>query len=231
MLLFSGVVIKLFNTIHLQLSITIFFVAIMSINPLIDNYIEKAKPFAQPILHHLRYLVHKACPTVEENIKWGMPSFEYKGLMCGFAAFKQHCTFGFWKAALMSDPTLMYNAKSEIAMGHLGKITSLKDLPADKKIIGYIKEAMRLNDDDIKLPKKTSTKKHVVIPVELTIALKKNKIALQVFETFSTSNKRDYADWITEAKTETTRCKRIEQAVAWIAESKPRNWKYMKEYR
>lgn len=204
----------------------------MPFNPAVDAYIEKAQPFAQPIMHHLRELVHKACPSVEEKLKWGMPSFEYKGLMCGFASFKQHCTFGFWKAALMSDPALMDTAKSEVAMGHLGRITSLKDLPPDKKIIGYIKEAMKLNDEGIKLTKpKPKEKKELIIPKDILTAIKKNKDAQACFEKFSPSSKREYADWITEAKTDATRQSRLKQAIEWIAEGKPRNWKYMKEYR
>lgn len=204
----------------------------MNTNPLVDNYIQKALPYAQPIIIHLRKLVHKACPAVEEKIKWGMPSFEYKGLMCGFAAFKNHCTFGFWKAALMKDSMLMENAKSEVAMGHLGRITSLKDLPSDAKIMAYIKEAMKLNDDGIKVVKpKTTQKKDLVIPKEIIVPISQNKKAFINFEAFSTSNKRDYIEWIIEAKTDTTKNKRLAQAIEWIAEGKPRNWKYMKEYR
>lgn len=204
----------------------------MNTNPLVDDYIQKAQPYAQPIIIHLRKLVHKACPTVEEKIKWGMPSFEYKGLMCGFAAFKNHCTFGFWKASLMKDPMLMENAKSEVAMGHLGRITSLKDLPSDAKIIGYIKEAMKLNDEGVKVLKpKTTIKKELTIPNDILIFIKKNKKAFLFFEAFSTSNKRDYIEWITEAKTDATREKRLTQAIEWIAEGKPRNWKYIKEYK
>lgn len=204
----------------------------MNTNPLVDEYIKNAQPYAQPIIVHLRKLVHKACPTVEEKIKWGMPSFEYKGLMCGFAAFKNHCTFGFWKASLMKDPMLMANAKSEVAMGHLGRITSLKDLPGDAKIIGYIKEAMKLNDEGTKVVKpKTTVKKELIIPNDILISIKKNKKAFLFFEAFSISNKRDYIEWITEAKTDATREKRLTQAIEWIAEGKPRNWKYMKEYK
>lgn len=120
---------------------------------IIDAYIEKSAGFAQPILNHLRELVHKTCPEVEEKIKWGFPHFDYKGeMMCSMAAFKQHAVFGFWKAALMKDPALAETAKSEVAMGHLGRVISLKDLPADKKITAWIKEAMELNDKGIKLP-------------------------------------------------------------------------------
>ncbi len=204
----------------------------MPTNPAIDQYINKVKPFAQPILTHLRKLVHQACPTAEETIKWGMPSFEYKGLMCGFAAFKQHCTFGFWKASLMSDPMLMQNAKTEDSMGHLGRITSIKDLPSDKKILDYIKEAMKLNDDGIKVVKaKPITQKELIIPAEIIAVIKKNKRAFATFENFSTSNKREYIDWINEAKTEATKEKRLMQAIEWMQEGKPRNWKYMKEYK
>ena len=133
----------------------------------IDNYIAKSADFAKPILLHLRELVHKTCPQVEEKIKWGFPHFDYKGeMMCSMAAFKQHAVFGFWKAALMKDPVLVEIAKSEVAMGHLGRITSLKDLPADKKLVAWIKEAMELNDNGIKLPAKTivKEKKEIIVP-------------------------------------------------------------------
>ena len=204
----------------------------MHTNPAIDQYINKVQPYAKPILMHLRKLVHQACPTVEETIKWGMPSFEYKGLMCGFAAFKQHCTLGFWKASLMSDPMLMENAKTEDSMGHLGRISSIKDLPSDKKIIAYIKEAMKLNDDGVKIMKaKPITQKELIIPAEIIAIIKKNKKAFATFESFSTSNKREYIDWFNEAKTEATKTKRLTQAIVWMEEGKPRNWKYMKEYR
>ena len=202
------------------------------INPGVDAYISKAAPFAQPVLNHLRHLVHKTCPEVEENIKWGMPSFEYKGLLCGFASFKQHCTFGFWKASLMKDKVLMENARSESAMGHLGRITSLKDLPSDKKITAWIKEAMKLNEEGKKVVKaKPVVKKDLVIPAYIPREIKKNKKAWGTFEKFSPSAKKEYVEWITEAKSEETSNKRLLQAIEWMAEGKPRNWKYMKEYR
>ncbi len=203
-----------------------------STNPGVDAYIAKAAPFAQPVLNQLRDLIHKACPEVEENIKWGMPSFEYKGMLCNFAAFKQHCTFGFWKAPLMKDKILMENARSEAAMGHLGKITSLKDLPSAKKITAWIKEAMKLNEEGRKVVKaKPVVKKDLVIPAYIPLAIKKNKKARGTFEKFSPSAKKEYVEWISEAQSEETRNKRLLQAIEWMAEGKPRNWKYMKEYR
>ena len=153
----------------------------------IDAYIAKAADFARPILNHLRELVHKTCPEVEEKMKWGFPHFDYKGeMMCSMASFKQHAVFGFWKASLMKDTVLVETAKSEVAMGHLGRITSLKDLPPDKKIAGWIKEAMMLNEKGIKVPAKAKTaeKKEVVVPDYFIKALKKNKAA---FKTFSGS--------------------------------------------
>lgn len=203
----------------------------MHTNSAIDLYISNVQPFAQPILIHLRKLVHQACPEVEEKIKWGMPSFEYKGLMCGFAAFKQHCTFGFWKASLMSDPLLMQNAKSEDSMGHLGRITSIKDLPSDKKIIDYIKEAMVLNHEGKKVVKaKPISQKELIIPLDILTAIKQNKKAYATFEAFSPSNKSEYIDWFNEAKTQATKDKRLSQAIEWMEAGKPRNWKYMKAY-
>ena len=195
----------------------------------IDAYIAKSADFAKPILLHIRHLVHKACPDVEEKMKWSMPFFDYKGeMLCHMASFKQHAVMGFWKATLMKDSILVENARSETAMGHLGKITSLKDLPSDKKITAWIKEAMLLNDKGIKLPAKAKTvvQTDLAVPDYFEKALAKNKKAKQVFEKFPPSHKKEYLMWITEAKTEETRNKRMATALDWIAEGKGRNWKY-----
>ncbi len=192
----------------------------------VDAYIEKSAAFAKPILNHLRELVHKACPETEETIKWSFACFDYKGPFCSMAAFKQHCSFGFWKAALMKDSDKL-KSNQATAMGHLGKITSLSDLPSDKIIVAYIKEAMKLNDEGIKLPpRKKSTEKELVIPDYFIKAVSKNKKAQQTFEKFPPSHKKEYVQWITEAKTEETRNRRMETAIEWIAEGKGRNWKY-----
>jgi uncharacterized protein YdeI (YjbR/CyaY-like superfamily) len=190
----------------------------------IDAYIEKSADFAQPILTHLRKLVHKACPDVNETLKWSMPSFEFKGLLCGFAAFKQHCTFGFWKQSLMETDAF---PKNKTAMGSFGRITSLKDLPSDKVMIGLIHQAMELNEKGVKVPKKPAPeKKELVVPAVLSAALKKNKAARATFDKFPYSCKKEYIEWITEAKTEPTRDKRLATTIEWLAEGKRRNWKY-----
>lgn len=192
----------------------------------ITDYIEKAKPFAKPILEHIRKLVHRVCPEVEEEIKWGVPSFNYKGLFCGMAAFKEHCTFGFWKGSLMKDPENILENKEKV-MGHLGRITSLKDLPSDLILISYLKEAMKLNEEGIKVPKKkATTNKELEVPAYFIKALKKNSPAYKNFEEFSYSKKKEYVEWVTEAKQEATREKRIQTAIEWIQEGKSRNWKY-----
>ncbi|HEY5406622.1 MAG TPA: YdeI/OmpD-associated family protein [Ginsengibacter sp.] len=193
----------------------------------IDDYILKSADFAKPILKHLRSLIHSACPNVEETIKWGFPHFDYRGMMCSMAAFKQHCAFGFWKTALMKDAKEMIS-QNEYAMGHMGKIRNLKDLPPDKKIIEWVKEAMRLNDDDVKLPerKKRDNKKEIEIPEILQNALLKNKTAATTFNNFSPSHKREYIEWIDEAKTDETKSKRIVTTIEWLKEGKARNWKY-----
>lgn len=193
----------------------------------IDAYIAKSQPFAQPILNHFRALVHKVCPNVEEKIKWGFPHFDYKGqMLCSMASFKQHCAIGFWKASLI-DPQLEAKAKTEEAMGHLGKITTLTDLPSDAQLRSYIKAAMKLNDQGITVKKeKPVAKKLPEPPAELTAAVQKNKKAKLCWEQFSASHKREYIEWITEAKTEATRNKRIATTVEWLSEGKSRNWKY-----
>ena len=197
-------------------------------NPKVDAYIEKSAEFAQPILHHLRELFHKACPEAMEEIKWSMPFFVYKGqLMGNLAAFKQHCSLGFFGPA-MREVLKKDGFEGDNGMGSLGKITSLKDLPSDKKLLGYIAQAAGLIDDGAKVmsrPKK-APKPAPEVPAELTAALKKNKAAAKVFAEFSPSCKREYVEWITEAKRQETKEKRISQAVEWIAEGKQRNWKY-----
>ena len=197
----------------------------------IDAYIEKAAGFAKPILVHIRSLVHEVCPDTEEKMKWSFPHFDYKNeMMCHMAAFKEHCAFGFWKAALMKDQSLSAMAQSEEAMGHLGKIRSLKDLPSNKKLKAYLQEAMLLNEQGIKLPSKPKpdpTK--LVIPDYFISALKKNKKAQAVFEAASYSFKKEYVHWIADAKSEETRLKRMTTAIEWIAEKKGRNWKYEKK--
>ena len=190
----------------------------------IDAYIEKSAEFAQPIMVHLRELIHKACPEVTETLKWSMPAFEYKGILCGFAAFKQHATFMFWKQSLLESDAF---PKIKTAMGSFGRITSLKDLPGDKVILGLIHQAMELNEKGVKVPKKpAAAKKELVVPDILTKALSKNKAAKTTFENFPYSCKKEYVEWITEAKTEPTRDKRLATTIEWLAEGKRRNWKY-----
>jgi uncharacterized protein YdeI (YjbR/CyaY-like superfamily) len=196
----------------------------------IDAYIAKAAPFAQPILEHLRALVHKAVPQVTETVKWGMPFFEHEGPLCNMAAFKQHCAFGFWKASLLKDSHGLLQQMEKSAMGHLGQIRGLEDLPADKVLMAYIKEAAALNKEGVKAPPKApKTKEELEVPDYLKKALARNKAAAKTFENFSYSNRKEYVEWLTEAKTEDTRIKRLDTAIEWMAEGKPRNWKYMKK--
>lgn len=194
-------------------------------DPRIDAYIEKSADFARPVLVHLRKLIHAACPDVAETLKWSMPSFEYKGILCDFAAFKAHCTFGFWKQSLMESDAF---PKNKTAMGSFGRITSLKDLPSDKVMIGLIHQAMELNEKGVKVKKPPAAKKELVVPDDLNKALTKNKKARAQFDKFSYSHKKEYVEWITEAKTEPTRLKRLATTIEWLAEGKSRNWKYEK---
>lgn len=197
-----------------------------TLDPRIDQYIEKSAEFARPILAHLRKLVHKACPDVKETLKWSMPHFEHKGMLCGFAAFKRHATFGFWKQSLLESGAF---PAQKTAMGSFGRIESKKDLPTDEVIVGLIRQAMELNEKGIKVEKKMPVaKKQLVVPNVLVNALKKNKKASETFENFPHSCKKEYAEWIAEAKTEPTRDKRLAQTLEWLAEGKRRNWKYEK---
>jgi uncharacterized protein YdeI (YjbR/CyaY-like superfamily) len=191
-------------------------------DPRVDAYIARSADFAKPILKHLRKLVHQGCPEVEESIKWGTPHFLFKGMLCGMAAFKGHCAFGFWNRALKVP-------RSREAMGQFGRITALSDLPAERVIVGYVKEAARLNEAGVKRPPRPKrARKELPVPADLESALGKNSNARAAFENFSPSHKREYVEWITEAKGKETRAKRLETAIAWMAEGKARSWKYRK---
>ena len=194
-------------------------------DPRVDAYIKKAAPFARPILTHLRKVVHRACPEVTETIKWSVPSFEYKGPFCGIAAFKQHATFGFWKHTLLASQGLLEAERT--AMGSFGRITSIDDLPDEKTLTRLIKAAAALNDQGVKEPRmKRAPKAPIKMPPVFKAALAKNRKATAAFDAFSPSHRREYLEWITEARTDATRDRRIATAIEWIAEGKGRNWQY-----
>lgn len=194
-------------------------------NPAVDAYIEKSADFAKPILNHLRALVHEACPGVEEAIKWSFPNFMYHGVMCNMAAFKAHATFGFWKAKILLKNTKL--KISEKAMGQFGTLTRLSDLPSDKILKDLIREAMLLNEKGVSVPKKKPlTASAVVVPSYLKSALSKNMKAKTYFESISPSQKREYIEWLEEAKSDVTRDKRLGTTLLWLSQNKNRNWKY-----
>jgi uncharacterized protein YdeI (YjbR/CyaY-like superfamily) len=196
----------------------------------VDEYIAGAAPFAQPILMHLRALMHKTLPDVEEAIKWSHPFLLYHGLiLANMAAFKQHCSLGMWGrevAATLRDDGV-YNRE---AMGVLGKLTSLADLPNDRELVRYIRATANAIDDGTRTTNYSRTKSKPKpapeVPAALAAALKKNKAAAKQFAAMSTGGQREYCEWIAEAKREETRDKRVATAVEWIAEGKRRNWKY-----
>jgi uncharacterized protein YdeI (YjbR/CyaY-like superfamily) len=194
-----------------------------TLDPRVDAYIDKSADFAKPILTHIRKLVHKACPDIAETMKWSFPHFDYKGTVCSMASFKQHCAFGFWKQSLMEQDAF---PTEKTAMGSFGRITSVKDLPADKVMTGLIRQAVELNEKGVKVVRKPVEKKELVVPKDLTAALSKNKTAKATFDKFAYSHKKEYVQWIEEAKTESTRNKRLATTVEWLSEGKSRNWKY-----
>lgn len=201
-------------------------------DPRVDAYIEKKGGFARPILEHLRGLVHRAHPGIEETIKWGAPFYVLDGqLLCMMAAFKAHVSFGFWNAAAMKDAKKLLAVGQNTSMGHFGKITSMKDLPSDAQVSAYLKEAIALAEKGVKPSgDATRTRGKAVLPVPAYFknALAKNKKAKTGFEALPPSHKREYLLWFAEAKKEETRDKRVAQALEWIAEGKSRNWKYEK---
>lgn len=193
-------------------------------DPRVDAYFAKSAAFAQPILRRLRAVVHSACPDVEETMKWQFPHFMYKGMLCSMAAFKQHCAFGFWHKAVRDAVS---SGKQSDGMGQLGRITSVDDLPTESSLKRHIKQAMKLNDAGVKSPRpQPKAKKALRVPDDVKMALKKDKQAQSTFEAFSPSHRREYIEWITEAKQPATRDRRIATMLEWLAKGKSRNWKY-----
>jgi uncharacterized protein YdeI (YjbR/CyaY-like superfamily) len=193
-----------------------------------DAYIAKSAEFAQPILKKLRRLFHQACPSIEETIKWGFPHFEYRGIG-SMAAFKNHVSFGFWKAKLLSDSHKLLEGVGETSMGG-ARIKDVSELPSDQVLLAYIREAVALNEQGVRVPAAPKAPKaELEIPDYFLAALRKNKKALATFKSFSPSHQREYVEWVTEAKQPATRDKRLATAIEWMAQGKPRNWKYMKD--
>ncbi len=195
-------------------------------NPAFDRYIAEAQPFARPVLIKIRTLFHRACPAIEEAMKWSHPSFARKGIVGGMAAFKEHIRFGFWKESLMTNPQRIFKSGKRPEEHGL---RALGDLAADDVLIAAIREAVQLNEAGVNpaCPKNKPPRPALDPPDYFLAALRKKKGELAAFETFSPSHRREYVEWLLDAKQDATRAKRLATAVEWIAEGKPRNWKYM----
>ena len=189
----------------------------------IDAYIAKSADFAKPILIHLRAVVHAACPDVEETLKWGSPAYMHHGILCITAAFKAHCALVLWRA-----PLIVGAVKSHDARGHFGKLTSVKDLPSKKILIGLLEQAVKLNEAGTTKSQRTKgkTKKALPTPADLATGLKKSAKAKAEWAAFSPSARREYIEWVTEAKRPNTRAQRLKTTLQWVKEGKQRNWKY-----
>jgi uncharacterized protein YdeI (YjbR/CyaY-like superfamily) len=189
----------------------------------IDAYIARQADFARPILEHVRRIVHEAVPEVEESIKWSMPAFLLKGRpLANMAAFKAHAAFGLWQAEAVLGKSL---AERE-AMGHFGRLTSLADLPPDAELKAILARAAAVAAEGPKPRPKKPPKPELPTPDDLRAALDAEPRAAATFDAFPPSCRREYVEWVTEAKRPETRAKRIAEAVAWMAEGKRRNWKY-----
>ena len=195
-----------------------------AMNPAVTAYIAKSPPFAKPIFERLRRLFHEACPAIEEKVKWNCPSFEYKGMVGGFAGFKAHAVFGFWRQDVLPDPKGLFKGRGPMA----NKLTDVSQLPPDDVLVSYIKAAVALNEKGAPARFKSKPKPPLKVPSYFMAAVRKNKKALAAFNAFPPSHKREYVEWIVDAKQEETRNRRLQTAIAWMAEGKARNWKYEK---
>ncbi|MBA2687415.1 MAG: YdeI/OmpD-associated family protein [Gemmatimonadaceae bacterium] len=195
-------------------------------DPRVTAYIKKQQPFAQPILRYLREVVHEAVPECEETLKWGAPAYMHHGIVCITAGFKKHTAIVLWKGPLILNTK---GKRADEAWGDYGRVTTIDDLPARSTLIKYLRAAAKLNEDGVKIParKKPVKGRPVEVPEVLAKALKKNKKARETFEAFSPSHRREYTEWISEAKRDETREKRLANTIEWLEQGKPRQWKYV----
>lgn len=192
-------------------------------DPRIDAYIARQAAFAQPILAELRARVHAACKETEEAIKWGAPAFLYRGkLIAQMAAFKQHAAFSLW----LGKDAVAAKAGQEPAMGNYGRLASMKDLPGKRETTRHVRAAMALVDAGGAARDVGERKPPPRLPPDLARAMAGNAAARKTWDGFPPSKRREYADWITEAKREDTRVRRVAEAVQWLSEGKSRHWKY-----
>jgi uncharacterized protein YdeI (YjbR/CyaY-like superfamily) len=200
------------------------------VDPRVERNIAGAPAFAQPILRELRAWVREACPEAQETIKWGHIAFVTEhGILCMLGTFKAHCTFGFWHRGMVAVVG-KDGRDADSAMGIFGRITRLEDLPNKQAMLGYIRAAAALgaSGEPALVRPRAKTKPEAKVPAEPTAALKKNRAAATTFAGLSPSGRRDYVEWIAEAKRDETRVKRLATSVEWLAEGKARNWKYEK---
>ncbi len=194
----------------------------MPTDPRIDSYIAESADFARDILNHLRALVHRHCPDVEESIRWRMPFFDYKGRpLANMAAFKSHAAFGFW------DREALKTGQEGDGAGQFGRIRALADLPDDAVLAAKLREGMAIIDTGDR-PKRAArpAKPEADVPLALAEALAGDAVAAATFAAFSASCRREYCEWVGEAKRDETRAKRVAEALAMLREGKRRNWKY-----
>ena len=195
------------------------------IDPRVDAYIAKAAPFARPILTRLRAAVHRGCPDVVETLKWSVPAFEHKGILCGMAAFKAHCIFTMWRAPVLKAQGL--SGPLEAALERAGRVTTVEELPAERLLVQLVKKAAAANEAGLKAPRVAKAPKPPVrVPADLKAALGKRPKAAATFAGMSPSHKREYVEWITGAKGADTRARRVDHTVTWVSEGRSRNWKY-----
>lgn len=199
----------------------------------IDKYIADAPEYARPIMEKLRKAVHKGCPQAEEAIKWGCPYFMYQGkLFCGMAAFKKHVGFGFWNSKDMDDPEGLFESgtgkKASMCNAHFHAV---KELPTQKVLVDYVKQSKKLTDAELSKskPAKKAAKKKVAVPktpADLSSAFKTNKTAKSYFDSLAPSHRRDFLQWILDAKRDATREKRVNETVKLLKAKKTLHWKY-----
>jgi hypothetical protein len=191
----------------------------MIITEQINQYMAELPEWQRRMLVRLRQLIHEAAPEVEEAWRWDKPHFDNAGIMVGLCAFKEHVAVWFHKGALLKDTKKLFEATARTEeKGMRAYKLHEGDKINEAAFLDLVKQAVAVNDKGTKLREAKPTKKALVVPEDLEQVLRKDPTAWANWEAFPVGHRRAYVEWVTDARQEETRKRRIAQSLEKIRE-------------
>lgn len=150
---------------------------------------------------------------LKEELKWSAPYYTYQGKnVVGIGCFKEHCALWFHQGVFLKDKKKKLISASDNTRGlRQWRFSSLDELD-EKLVLSYILEAI----ENAKQGKEIEVKeKKLEIPELLKDALKEHGLEAS-FERFSKSKKREFSEYISDAKQEKTKHSRLDKILPLI---------------